>query len=283
MAQGTDFSGNKNGLLTDGIEKNVFKNGKGFIDGDKNQESLKNLAETFWGPEDGKQYARKNGVWDEVSSGNQSYNNIELDDTFNNTTYNANSFEKIYANMSGIGTVIVDLPNDGVNDFDRIIVMSHGGAITVNVNTVYLDKLYTGDSVVYEYNASESEWRVLSGDRISVRTLEAEVITGLTNATLDVRKAYSFKSDSGSNTTITLINGAPNSTHVGKWAIFHRQNPGGNGTLNVTISLGIKPFGLSLTNIAVNSFVSFEIVEFIDPENSTIVYYPINISRTDTL
>lgn len=69
MATGKDYSGDKNGLLTEGIEQKVYKNGKGLIDGDKNQESLKNLAETFWAPEDGKQYARKDGAWEEVVSG----------------------------------------------------------------------------------------------------------------------------------------------------------------------------------------------------------------------
>ncbi len=69
MAQGTDYNGNKNLLLTEGIEENVFLNGQGLIDGDKNQKALKNLAETFWGPEDGKTYGRKDGQWVEAQSG----------------------------------------------------------------------------------------------------------------------------------------------------------------------------------------------------------------------
>lgn len=283
MAQGTDYSGDKNLLLTEGIEENVYKNGQGLVDGDKNQKALKNLAETFWGPEDGKQYARKDGSWEEVSSGSQGYTNVELDDAFNNTTYSASSFEKIYTTLSGTSMVTIELPTTGVNDFDRVIIMDHSGSATITVSGIYLDKLYSGDSVIYEYNSAESTWKVLSGDRISVRTLETEVISGIANVTLDERKAYTFRSETGSNTTVTLIDGAANATHVGKWAIFHRQNPGGSGTLNVTISLGIEPFGLALTNIAVNSFVTFEIVEFIDPESSSFVYYPVNISRTDTL
>jgi len=69
MANGTDYSGDKEGLLKHGIEEKVFRNEEQAIDGDDNQEALKNLTETFWAPEDGKTYGRKDGRWVEASGG----------------------------------------------------------------------------------------------------------------------------------------------------------------------------------------------------------------------
>lgn len=436
MAQGTNYE-DKQQLLIEGIQELVYKNGQGAVDGEANQKALKNLAETFWGPEDGKQYARKDGKWEEVSGGDtldvynqeeflsalnnteveriniaksftltglsygqtvidlqnvsksiyglplnfgsdssiwletqgsadvkvysdinvlgnaseaalcekpnttagtvslffrnivndnfflagqnsvyeiskdpnsvegepagspspqgfwdntfrdsssKSYTNVELNDSFNNTTYNASSFEKIYTTITGVGQTTVELPVSNINDFDRIIINSYSGAIVINYNNSYLDKIYAGDSVIYEYNSNEAKWSPLASDRIAVRTLETEAITSTSDVSKNERKAYTFKGTPGSSTTITLIDGTPTVEHVGKWSFFHRQNNDVNpSTLNLKISSGSAPFGKNLSNIAMNSFVSFEVVEFLDPVSNSPVYYPVNIVRTDAI
>jgi len=76
MAQGTNYE-DKQQLLLEGIQELVYKNGQGAIDGEANQKALKNLVETFWAPEDGKQYARKDGKWDEVQSSNSGVCTVE--------------------------------------------------------------------------------------------------------------------------------------------------------------------------------------------------------------
>ena len=435
MAQGTNYE-DKQQLLLEGIQELVYKNGKGAIDGEANQKALKNLAETFWGPEDGKPYARKDGKWDEVSNGStldvynqdqllsalnntdveriniaksfsitgldygltinlgnvsksiyglplifgnkssiwfetqdsanvkvysdivvlntsseagfcenpyttagtvnlffrnilndnfflagqnsfyelaknsnsiegvpagspspqgfwdntfrdtslKSYTNIELDNSFNNTTYSASSFQKIYTTITGVGQTTVELPVSNINDFDRIIISSYSGAVVINYNNSYLDKIYAGGSIIYEYNSNEAKWSPLASDRIFVKTLETEAITNTSDVTKDERKAYTFKGTPGSSTTITLIDGTPTVKHVGKWSFFHRQNNDVNpSTLNLKISSGSAPFGKNLNNIAMNSFVSFEVVEFLDPDLNSPVYYPVNIVRSDAI
>jgi len=68
MATGEKFT--EKSLLLKALGDLVFFNRKNQTKSDNIQKGLKHLAETFWGPEDGKQYARKDGDWVEVESSN---------------------------------------------------------------------------------------------------------------------------------------------------------------------------------------------------------------------
>jgi hypothetical protein len=220
------------------------------------------------------------------------YNNVFLDVFSSGGSYNANSWDRIVSATNGSVDIFLPVGTSDVSLYyfnTRINVFNISGTATIKTGLNTIDKLYPGDNVVYErvvINGNNFEWNRVGVARKSLQNGPTEAITSTADVTKDIRKAYTFQGSIGSNTTITLIDGAANASHVGKWFLFHRNK--GNGaaaTLNVKISLGISPFGPVINNLPEDSFLSFEIVEFIDPGNNnfTSVYYPVNIVRSDSL
>ena len=218
------------------------------------------------------------------------YTSVLLDISFSGGSYTANPWDRIISDSTG--TVDINLPviNSDVSVYyfnTRITVINISGSSIVKSGSNVIDKVYPSDNVVYEYvdQGGFTGWSRVGGVRETVQNGLTEAITSTANVTKNIRKSYTFKGVPGSSTTITLIDGAADSSHVGKWFLHHR-NKGVLGTtpiLNVRISLGVLPFGPVINNIAEDSFLSFEIVEFIDPDNNTASYYPVNIVRSDAL
>jgi hypothetical protein len=218
------------------------------------------------------------------------YNNIFLDVPSSGGSYNANPWDRVVSATSGSVDIFLPIGTSDVSLYyfnTRINVFNINGTSTIKTGLNTIDKLYPGDNVVYErvvINGINFEWNRVGVARKSLQNGLTEAITSTADVTKDERKSYTFKGTPGSNTTITLIDGMANASHVGKWFFFHRQNNDLNpSNLNLKISLGSDPFGKNLNNIAMNSFVSFEVVEFFDPDLNAPVYYPVNIVRSDAL
>ena len=112
MATGEKFT-EKSSLLK-ALGDLVFFNRKNQTKSDNIQKGLKHLAETFWAPEDGKQYARKDGDWSEVSGGDtlDVYNQEEFLSALNNTEVERINIAKSFT-LTGLsyGQTVIDLQN----------------------------------------------------------------------------------------------------------------------------------------------------------------------------
>ena len=112
MATGEKFT-EKSSLLK-ALGDLVFFNRKNQTKSDNIQKALKHLAETFWAPEDGKQYARKDGDWAEVSGGDtlDVYSQEEFLSALNNTEVERINIAKSFT-LTGLsyGQTVIDLQN----------------------------------------------------------------------------------------------------------------------------------------------------------------------------
>jgi len=183
MAQGTDYSGDKQGLLQEGIENNVFKNELQAVDGDDNQEALKNLAETFWAPEDGKSYARMNGQWVEVEGfpeapvdgkeyarQNEGWVEVSgfLEWKYTSDQDSVTVGPKKGYTYTGNSDSSWSLPDPLGSENGQYIGVKNSSdySLAINKNNGYFfQKLNPGDSFIFSFEGESNEWQIVSDYR----------------------------------------------------------------------------------------------------------------------
>ena len=183
MAVGTDYNGDKAGLLGEGIENKVFRNGLQAVDGDDNQEALKNLAETFWAPEDGKLYARQDGVWTEVEgfpeapvdgkeyarkdegwvevSGFLEWKYTSADSTLTVETKKGYTY-------TGTMDTSWSLPDPATSENGQYTGVKNSSDYSLAINKSngdFFQMLNPGDSFIFSFEDGSSEWQIVSDYR----------------------------------------------------------------------------------------------------------------------